>query len=89
MQPWGELMSNPITFEQAKALTYGDIVYHRFWKNRDGSPQRFKVNGKPHTWIRQPDRIRVPLKRALYEYMNLVETNLSDFTLEVDDQRGN
>jgi hypothetical protein len=80
----------PLTLEQAKALQYGQVIYHRFWTNADRkTPQRFKVNGNPKTWKTRPNEVRVPLKRAMYEFMNLDEHNLSDFTLEVDDQGGN
>ena len=57
-----------ITIEQAKKLKYGDILYHSFLKNGDGSPQRCKVNGRVKTWKRDPDRIYIPLKRGMHEY---------------------
>lgn len=56
-----------ISLEKAKELNYGDIVYHNTYKNADGSPMRFKVNGQVKRWKRDPDRIRVPLKRGLWE----------------------
>lgn len=57
----------PITLEEAKKLTYGDTLYHLKEKNRDGTPMRFKVVGQVKTWKRDSSRIRVPLKRGLYE----------------------
>lgn len=61
----------PITLEQAKQLNYGDILYHKSITNSDGTPQRWRVNGKPKTWKRDPNRIKVPLKYGLYSYGEL------------------
>jgi hypothetical protein len=35
-----------ITLEQAKQLTQGTILYHAINRNADGTPQRWRVNGK-------------------------------------------
>ena len=57
-----------ITLKEAKKLEYGQVLYHDTAKNADGkTAQRFVVNGAVKTWKRNPDRIRVPLKRGLYE----------------------
>ena len=71
-----------ITLEQAKQLTYGAILYHVTYKNSDGTPQRWRINGKPKTWVRQPNRVRVPLKHGLYDYDYLTERNLELVSLE-------
>jgi hypothetical protein len=71
-----------MNFEEAKNLRRGEIIHHASLKNRrDGTPQRFKVNGKVKLWKRTPGRIRVPLKRGLHEHGYLTETNLGDFVL--------
>mgnify|MGYP007070563745 CR=1 FL=1 len=70
-----------ITLKQAKALKYGDRIYHRRLKNRDGSPMRFKVNGKPRTWKTRPDEVVVPLKHGMFQYLSIHEGELKDFTL--------
>ena len=57
-----------ITLKQAKNLDYGDTLHHISLTNSDNTPMRFKVNGKPKTWKRDLDRIKVPIKRGLYEY---------------------
>jgi hypothetical protein len=76
----------PLTMEQALALQYGNIIFHRFWTNADKkTPQRFKVNGNVKTWKTRPGEIRIPLKRAMYEFMNMTEANLSDFSLEAEE----
>lgn len=65
-----------ITLEQAKKLQSGQILYHAFNKNADGTPQRWKVNGKVKTWKTMPDRVQVPLKHGLYAYDYLTESDL-------------
>ena len=65
-----------ITLNQAKSLKYGDILHHEVNKNADGSPQRWRVNGKVKRWKRSPDRIQVPLKYGLYGYDYLTENDL-------------
>jgi len=66
-----------VTLEQAKALTSGTILYHVENKNADGTPQRWKVNGKPKIWKRSPERVQVPLKHGLYDYDYLTEDSLN------------
>jgi hypothetical protein len=70
-----------MNLEEAKNLSFGEIIHHASLKNSDGTPQRFKVNGKVRLWKRTPGKILVPLKRGLYEYGYLVETNIDDFVL--------
>ncbi len=65
-----------ITLEQAKALQYGDMIHHRTNTNANGTPQKWRVNGKVKRWKREPDRIRVPLKHGLYTYDYLTENEL-------------
>ena len=71
-----------ITLEQAKSLKYGDILHHEVNKNADGTPQRWRVNGKVKRWKRSPDRIQVPLKYGLYGYGYLTEDDLDLVNLE-------
>jgi len=70
-----------ITLEQAKNLKVGDILYHNGSSNKDGTPTRWKVNGKPKTWKRQPGMVRVPLKHGLYSFDYLTEDYLHEFDL--------
>jgi hypothetical protein len=70
-----------ITLKQAKSLGYGDHIYARNQFNADGSQMRFKVNGKPKTWKKEPNRVRVSLKRGLYEHLHMTENDLGEFTL--------
>ena len=76
-----------IDLETAKTLTHGTIIYDRFYTNADGSPARWRINGKVKTWKRSPHRVEIPIKRGLYEYGYLTETNLDQFTLTEDAAR--
>jgi hypothetical protein len=65
-----------ITLEQAKRLTYKDTLYHVHNRNADGTPQRWRVNGKVKTWKRSPERVQVPIKHGMYSYDYLTEHDL-------------
>lgn len=65
-----------ITLKQAKELKPGQIVYHAIYDNADGTPQRWRVNGKVKTWKRSPDRVQVPVKRGLKQYDYITEDDL-------------
>ena len=68
-----------LTLEQAKRLQCGDILESKLFNNADGTPMRWKVNGKIKTWKRDSSRIKVPVKRGLYEYGYITEYELKDF----------
>lgn len=74
-----------ITLEQAKSLQYRTILYHTTNRNSDGTPERWRVNGKPKTWKRQPERVLVPVKHGLRDYNYVSEVDLPLFTLEEKD----
>ncbi len=66
-----------ITLEQAKKLKTGQVLHHVVNKNADGTPERWKVNGKPKTWKTRPEAVRVPIKHGLYDYDYLDEGSLT------------
>ena len=68
-----------MTLEQAKNLKHGEILYHKFNRNADGTPQRWRVNGKVQTWKRSPERVRVPIKCGLYLHDEVNEKNLNSW----------
>lgn len=76
-----------IALEEAKNLSLGDILHHKTAKNADGTPMRFKVNGQVKTWKKDKDRVRVPLKRGMYEYSYLTEDNLDNFSFASEKTR--
>jgi len=65
-----------ITLEQAKGLKHGQILHHVDHTNKDGSPQRWKVNGKPKVWKTMPEKVKIPLKHGLYNFDYLTEDYL-------------
>jgi hypothetical protein len=71
-----------ITLEQAKNLTYGTTLYHVSNRNADGTPQRWKVNGKPQTWKTRPNEVRVPVKNGLRNYDQLWHWDLDLVSLD-------
>ena len=70
-----------MTLREAKALLYGDRLHHKTAKNADGTPQRFRVSGKPKTWKTRPNEVRVPCKRGMYENGYIDHNNMSEFAL--------
>ena len=74
-----------MTFDEAKNLTYGQILYHTYFCNADGTPQRWRVNGRVRLWKRNPARIRVPLKHGLWSYDYLDESTLHLLCLTADE----
>ncbi len=74
-----------MTVEEAKELKYGTTLYYAKATNSDGTPQRWRVNGKPKTWKTRPDDVQVPLKRGLREYGYLTPEYLADFYLDEEE----
>jgi len=77
-----------ITLGQAKSLTHGTTLYHATNRNADGSPQRWRVNGKAKTWKRSPERVQVPVKHGLYSYDYITEHDLDVVCLDEQEAEG-
>jgi len=75
-------MVEAIKLWQAKNLKSGNVVYAIGYYNKDGSSQRFVVQGKPKLWKRNAERVEVTIKRGLKEYVTLTELCLDEFSLE-------
>ena len=71
----------PLTIRQAKELYIGQVLYHVRHRNADGSPQRWKVNGRVKTWKRDPDRVEVPMKHGMKTCDYLTEKILDELCL--------
>jgi hypothetical protein len=67
---------------EARNLRYHQWVYHKKWRNSDGSPYGVRVNGKVQTWKTRPNEIRIPIKRGMYEYGYITQSDLDDWTLQ-------
>ena len=70
-----------ITLEQAKNLTHGTVLYHVNNRNSDGTPQRWRVSGKPKVWKTRPDEVSVPVKYGLYQNDHLTHDSLGQVCL--------
>ena len=79
-----DLRDQRLTLTEVKSLTHGQIVYSLFYDNADNTPQRYRVNGMVKLWKRDPQRVKVPIKRGLYEYGYITQDNLSEFSLSED-----
>lgn len=76
----GKGQFRPMTLEEAKALQSG---YHAWAIGVKGDARRFKVNGQPKTWKRDPSRVEVPFKYGLYEYGRFDESDVANGRLLV------
>lgn len=76
-----------ITLTEAKTLVHGQVLYHTYNRNSDGTPQRWRVNGKVRVWRRSPERVQVPLKHGLRDYDYLTERYLSSTSLTEEGAR--
>ena len=68
-----------------KELVVGDILYHRWATNADGTPERWVVNGKVKLWKTRPDDFKIPVKRGLYEYSYITEAEVDCFYVKESD----
>lgn len=68
-----------INKQQAVDAKHGDIFYHRTLRNKDGTPLRARVNGKCQTWVRQPEKFKLPMKYALKTYFYITEHDSIDW----------
>ncbi len=71
-----------ITFEQAKQLKHGHIIYSNQATNADGSPMRWRISGKVKLWKTRPYHIKVPIKHGLYDNSYLDHHNLDVFEID-------
>lgn len=52
------------------------------YKNADGTPVRWRRNGKTKTWKTRPADFRIPVKYGLYEYGYIDQNNADQFRVE-------
>ena len=70
--------SQSIKIEDARKLTLTEmqspnIPSHVYIQGQCGCYCIVKVNGKPKTWKRSPERVQIPYKYGLYEYGYITE----------------
>lgn len=76
-----------MTLDEAKKLTTGTILYEKGATNADGSPRRWRVNGKVQTWKRDSFRVRIPVKHGMYDYGQIYTKDLPDFCLTEEEAK--
>lgn len=54
-----------MTYNQAVAAHYRQVLYHANLKNADGTPIRCRVTGACKTWKKRPLDFRLPVKHGL------------------------
>lgn len=62
-----------VTKEQAITETEFHVLEGR--KNADGTPQRWRANGKCKTWKTRPNDFRLPIKHGLRDHGYLDQDN--------------
>jgi len=68
--------SNSINPSEAKKLSLDEmkaVSGEVYIQGQCGCYCRVKVNGKPKTWKRSPERVQIPYKYGLYEYGYITE----------------
>ena len=53
--------------------------YHLVDKNRDGTPKKWKRNGKVKLWKTRPTDFKIPVKNGLGNYGYIDHTNFHEF----------
>jgi len=67
-----------ISKSQAMTVNHFEMVNH---KNADGTPVRWRRNGKTKTWKRKPEAFQIPVKHGLYDYGYITQDNANEFTV--------
>jgi len=70
---------------EAVNVKVGQTLYFSRGFNADGSPQRWKVNGKVRRWKRDSLRLEIPVKHGLYDYAVVKTADLPYFFLSEKD----
>lgn len=70
-----------ITMKQVLELPIGYELHHRFATNADGSPERWRINGKVQTWKTRPRDFKVPVKRGLRQHSYITQNEVHHFCL--------
>ena len=70
-----------ITVQEAKQVSWHDTIYEIGEYNADGTPKRYRVNGKVQFWKTRPNDFKIPVKHGLYRYGYVTQDNARYFTL--------
>lgn len=65
--------------ETVLVLSYGDVLHHRWARNADGTPERWRINGKVKTWKTRPNDFTVPVKHGLKYFSYITQAEIHHF----------
>jgi hypothetical protein len=65
-----------ITKAQSSTVDHFESLMHN---NADGTPVRWRRNGKTKTWKTRPADFRIPVKYGLYQYGYIDQDNADQF----------
>lgn len=71
----------PFSLDVAKELTPGNMLYHASETDSRGFPKKARVNGKPKTWVREPDRVQIPMKYGLKLCFYVTEETIGNWLI--------
>ena len=78
----------PLTLARAKNLSHGTVLHYGNCAVHIGprggktfSIENWRVNGRPKTWVKQPTKVKVPIKYGLRAYSYITEFDLEFFHL--------
>ena len=69
-------------FLQPRRFPVAILFFDIDLKNADGSPQRWKVVGKPIVWETKPGAVKIQVKSSLVHLGIITEQDLQFFTLD-------
>ena len=61
---------------------HGQIFYHKYALNADGSARRVRVSGKCKTWKTRPTQFSLPVKFGLYTSLRITDQTCEDFLVK-------
>jgi hypothetical protein len=68
-------LANGVDLQRARTLDRGDVLYHVWERNADGSPVRCRVMGKLKEWKRDSSRWQLPVKHGMYQSFYIHKDN--------------
>ena len=77
-----------VTRQNVERLGHGQVLYHIRDRNRDGSPARWRVNGRVKLWKTRPDEFQVPIKHGMYDFDYITQLNGNEFFFREEDVPG-
>ena len=62
-----------------------DMFYMFCHANADGTPVRWRRNGRTKIWKTRPHDFKIPVKHGMYDYGYITPENMHEFTAVEDD----